>query len=138
MWDPYRQDQIDSIEAVQRRAARFIKKDYSRSSSVTNMLKSLDIDLLKDRHIAHHLNIFYLAVNNLIVLPIPNYFPPKQCVTRFFAKDTFILASYNHDYHYHSFYPRTIRDRNAPPQDIRTYITASILKSHCLEACRCD
>ena len=27
VWDPYRQEQIDSIEAVQRRAARFIKRD---------------------------------------------------------------------------------------------------------------
>ena len=26
VWDPYRQEQIDSIEAVQRRAARFIKE----------------------------------------------------------------------------------------------------------------
>ena len=29
VWDPYRQDQIDSIEAVQRGAARFIKRDYT-------------------------------------------------------------------------------------------------------------
>ena len=27
VWDPYRQEQIDSIETVQRRAARFIKRD---------------------------------------------------------------------------------------------------------------
>ena len=37
VWDPYRQEQIASIEAVQRRAARFIKRDYNRTSSVTEM-----------------------------------------------------------------------------------------------------
>ena len=74
VWDPYRQEQIDSIEAVQRRAARFIKRDYNRTSSVTEMLQSLDLDLLEERRKAHRLNIFYLAVNNSIALPIPNYF----------------------------------------------------------------
>ena len=76
-----RQEQIDSIEAVQRRMARFIKRDYNRTSSVTEMLQSLDLDLLKDRCKAHRLNIFYSAVNNLIALPIPDYFLPKQHFT---------------------------------------------------------
>ena len=48
IWDPYRQDQIDAIEAVQRQAARFIKEDYS-TYSVTDMLQSLDLDPLNDR-----------------------------------------------------------------------------------------
>ena len=63
VWDPYRQEQIASIEAVQRRAARFIKRDYNRTSSVTEMVQSLDLDLLEDRRKAHRLNILYLAVN---------------------------------------------------------------------------
>ena len=53
VWDPYRQEQIDSIEAVQRRAARFIKGDYNWTSSVKEMLQSLDLDLLEDRRKAH-------------------------------------------------------------------------------------
>ena len=77
-----RQEQIDSIEAVQWRMARFIKRDYNRTSSVTEMLQSLDLDLLKDRCKADRLNIFYSAVNNLIALPIPDYFLPKQHFTR--------------------------------------------------------
>ena len=74
VWDPYRQEQIASIEAVQRRAARFIKRDYNRTSSVTEMVQSLDLDLLEDRRKAHRLNILYLAVNNSIASSIPNYF----------------------------------------------------------------
>ena len=53
VWDPYRQKQIDSIEAVQRRAARFIKREYNRTSSVTEMLQSLDFHLLENRRKAH-------------------------------------------------------------------------------------
>ena len=90
MWDPYRQEQIASIEAVQRRAAIFIKRDYNRTSSVIEMLQSLDLDLLEDRRKAHRLNIFYLAVNNSIALSIPNYFLLKQGFTRSFSNVSFI------------------------------------------------
>ena len=89
VWDPYRQEQIDSIEAVQWHAARFIKRDYNRTSSIAEMLQSLDLHLLEHRHKAHRLNIFYLAVNNSIALPIPNYFLPKQRFTTSFSNDSF-------------------------------------------------
>ena len=65
VWNPYRQEQIDSIEAVQRCAARFIKRDYNRTSSVTEMLQSVDLDLLEDKRKAHRLNLFYLVVSYL-------------------------------------------------------------------------
>ena len=58
VWDPYRQEQIDSVEAVQRRAARFIKRDYKRTSSVTEMLQSLDLDLLEDRRTSVNFSSF--------------------------------------------------------------------------------
>ena len=59
VWDPYRQGQIDKIEAVQQCRARFIKKNYDRSSSVTEMLKSLDLDKLEDRPKVYQLSLFY-------------------------------------------------------------------------------
>ena len=120
VWDPYRQEQIASIEAVQRRVARFIKRDYNRTSSVTEMLQSLDLDLLEDRRKAHRLNIFYLAVNNSIALSIPNYFLPKQY----------------YDYYFYSFYPGTIRDWNSLPSGIRTSTNFSLFKDLCFLAIR--
>lgn len=69
---------------------RFIKRDYDRTSSVTEMLWSLNLDPLEERRKVHRLNIFYLAVNNLIALPIPNYFLPKQHFTRSFSNNSFI------------------------------------------------
>ena len=44
VWDPYRQEQIDSVEAVQRHTARFIERDNYRTSSVTEMLHIKLID----------------------------------------------------------------------------------------------
>ena len=138
VWDPYRQEQIDSIEAVQRRAARFIKRDYDRTSSVTEMLRSLNLDPLEERRKAHRLNIFYLAVNNLIALPIPNYFLPKQRFTRLFSNNSFIQASCNHDYYFYSFFPRTIRDWNSLPSSIHASTKYSLFKDHCFSAIKCN
>ena len=41
VWDPHLRKDIHHLEMVQRRAARFIKRDYSYESSVTQMLKDL-------------------------------------------------------------------------------------------------
>ena len=38
VWSPYTKKDISKIERVQRQSARFIMADYSRHSSVTNML----------------------------------------------------------------------------------------------------
>ena len=89
-------------------------------TSVTEMLQSLDLDLLEDRRNAHQLNIFYLAVNDSIVRPMPNYVLPKQRFTRSFSNDSFIQANCNHDYYFYSFFPRTMRDWNSLLSGIHT------------------
>ncbi len=40
-WDPYYVKDIDTLERVQRRAARFITGCYSREASVSQMISSL-------------------------------------------------------------------------------------------------
>ena len=84
-------------------------------------LRSLHLDLLEDRRKAHRLNIFYLAVNNSIALPIPNYFLPKQRFTRSFSNDSLVQANCNHYYRFYSFFPRTIRDWNSLPSVWNSY-----------------
>ena len=49
VWDPYTQRNIDRIEAIQRRAARFVLRKYQRTHSVTSMLQDLKWDSLKER-----------------------------------------------------------------------------------------
>ena len=44
VWDPYTNTNIKKLEMVQRRAARFVKGDYDRTSSVTAMLDELGWD----------------------------------------------------------------------------------------------
>ena len=86
VWDPYRQDQVDKIEAVQRRAARFIKKDHDWNSSVSQLLHSLSLERLKERRKIHHLWTFYQAHNNIISLPVPHYYQQTLRLTLYKTK----------------------------------------------------
>jgi hypothetical protein len=50
VWDPYLQKHIYQIEMVQRRAARFIKHEYSRDPGiVTSILQELELQALPER-----------------------------------------------------------------------------------------
>ena len=52
IWAPYLQKYILKLESVQRRSTRFVLNDYSRLSSVTNMLQRLGGQLLNNVGIA--------------------------------------------------------------------------------------
>ena len=49
VWDPYRQNQVEKLEAVQRWAVGFIKHDYDYNTSVSKLKKSLCLELLSER-----------------------------------------------------------------------------------------
>ena len=71
-WSPHSDTLINQLEMVQRRAARFVKNDYSRTSSVTNMLHDLRWDTLQDRRNNTRTTMLYKIKNNLVdVYPDP-------------------------------------------------------------------
>ena len=49
VWDPYQKYNSDKVERVHRRAARFVKRIYSRYSSVSDMLDVLGWTPLSQR-----------------------------------------------------------------------------------------
>ena len=51
---------------VQRRAARFIKLDYSYYSSVSQILKDIDLSSLENRRKVNKLTLLYTIRNNLL------------------------------------------------------------------------
>ena len=87
-WSPHTLKDITSIESIQRRAARFVFNDYSRSSSVSSMLDELNWPLLRERRIANDLTMFYKINHALVNIPLPSEITPrfpniKQSVKRF-------------------------------------------------------
>ena len=64
---------INKIEAIQRRAARFVFKDFARFSSVTSMLCSLSWPTLRERRCSLKLLMLYKIVNQLVDISPASY-----------------------------------------------------------------
>ena len=58
-WSPHTELLTNKVEMVQRRAARFVKNDYSRTSSVSDMLVELKWQPLKSRRNIARVTILY-------------------------------------------------------------------------------
>ena len=55
IWDPYDQKQIQNLEKIQRRVARFVSNDYHTTSSVSKMLEKLEWPSLEQRRLESRL-----------------------------------------------------------------------------------
>ena len=61
VWDPYRQNQVEKLEAVQSCAVRFV--DYDNNTSASKLKKSLSLELLSERRKSHRLQIFHKLIS---------------------------------------------------------------------------
>ena len=75
VWDPYTSDLIHQIEAVQRRAARFVKNDYDRRSSVSVMIDNLEWGTLAHRRKITQVTVFHKATEGHLSIPVRNLLP---------------------------------------------------------------
>ena len=66
IWHPWQHYLIHKIEMVQRQAARYIMNDYSYTSSVSDMLKTLNLPTLEQRRIHSSLVMFYKIRSDLV------------------------------------------------------------------------
>ena len=61
VWDPYTQCNINRLESVQRRAARFCTGTFSREERVTPLLQNLKWEPLRERRAKTKMIIWYKA-----------------------------------------------------------------------------
>ena len=66
VWSPYTKQDIYRLEKVQRQSAWFIVGDYSSYSSVSDMLKRLQLPSLEHRRSNASIILLYKTINNLI------------------------------------------------------------------------
>ena len=79
-WNPYTKLNIDKIEAVQRRAARFVLNYYDYSSSAdlsTKISQTLKWKSLQHRRALADLCMFYKIRNNFVNIPFPPIITPS-------------------------------------------------------------
>ena len=68
VWDPHQSQHTHKLEMVQRRAARFVCNNYHNTSSVTDMVNTLQWPPLAERRLKSRLVIFYKIVHCLIAV----------------------------------------------------------------------
>ena len=129
IWDPYYNSDICKLEKVQRSVACWVLSDYSRDTSVTSLLLSLNWLTLQQRRLSSRLTLFYKIVNNQLPMTLPPYYLRMQYHTRQYHQDHYIVPQSNTNGHKYSFYPRTIRDWNILPVSL---IESAILCSRSL------
>ena len=80
-WDPHQENQKKKIEMVQRRAARYIKRNYSRQpGTVTALLMELNIPSLESRRHIQRLTVIHKAIHGKIAVNVPHYFTPTKYI----------------------------------------------------------
>ena len=68
IWDPHLEKDIQQLEAIQRRAARFVVQDFSRYSSVKSYLNDLKWAPLKDRRRDIRLTFLFKIVTGRVAV----------------------------------------------------------------------
>ena len=73
LWSPYTDQDINKLESVQRRAARWVTRDYRFTSSVSAMLRDLNWRTLDQRRIDSRLVLRYKVTYVLVAIPASDY-----------------------------------------------------------------
>jgi hypothetical protein len=115
IWDPHFEKDIKAVEAVQRRAARFVFHDYGRYSSVTSMLDELQWPTLAHRRRTARLTLLFKIVNSLVAVPLDDYLRSGSTRTRGANTQKFMNIGARTDTYKYAFFPRTVRDWNSLP-----------------------
>ena len=108
VWDPYIQEDIQRIEMVQRRAARWVLSDYSPYSSVSDMLGRLGWRTLEQRRADSRLVLFYKIVHGLVAIPLPTYVIPLNRYSWTTHPLAFRQLYARTDYYKYSFFPLAV------------------------------
>ena len=134
VWDPYLRKDIDKLERIQKKAARFIKQDYNSRDpgSMTTMLKDLGLPSLESRRKENRLcNLYKISKGLVPAIPPSDYLTPiknkrkikaksfDDCIAKNFVQkqqtlhdNCFQVPSSNTDTYKYSFFPQTITDWN--------------------------
>ena len=118
VWSPHTDQDIKKLEDVQRRAARWVMRDYQQTSSVTAMLQDLNWRTLDQRRIDSRLVLLYKVTYDLVAIPAQDFLirNTRQSSRNHPMAYRQILAL--RDYYKFTFFPRTIIHWNALPLHI--------------------
>ncbi len=118
VWDPYSNKDINRIESIQNKAARFVHRNYNTYDSVTAMKQQLGWQSLQERRFVARQKILYKTVHELHKLELPSYITTQNSSRRHHHSHMFDIPRANIDLYRFSYYPRTIRAWNLLPDEV--------------------
>ena len=114
VWSPHTLQNINKLEAIQRRAARFVMSNYDRHSSVSEMLHILQWSRLQERRNVQSLSIFYKILSGLVDVALPDGVIPSQILNRGHSRKFIHIQPRINAYKF-SFFPRVLPLWNSLP-----------------------
>ena len=116
VWDPYTDTNISQLERVQKRAARFTHKNFSREVRVTPMLQQLGWDPLSERRAKAKTTLLYKALNGLVDNPTDHLSLTSNRTRR---DNNFFVPYARTDIYRHSFFISSTLLWNSLPASVR-------------------
>ena len=115
-WDPRRAEDVNRLDKVQRRAARYVCNNYSDRSPgcVTAMINSLGWESLSDRRRTLRLTMLFKILHNLVEIPEASDMV-KASDRRTRGSQRLFVPYTRATVYKTSFFPRTIQDWNKLP-----------------------
>ena len=119
VWDPHYEGLIDDLEKVQKRAARFVTRNYTyEKGSMTDIFKKLKWESLQKRRKDNRIILIYKGLKGRAKIPTDDLIP-KNRRSRNQHSLAFQIHSASTNAYLHSFAPPppppTIRDWNELP-----------------------
>ena len=118
VWSPHTKQNINKIEMTQRRAARWVKRNYSPYESVSYMLNELGWRSLENRRIVYRLIMLHKIIYGYVAKEVPSYFEKPQRYTRHMHPLAFHQIHTAATYYQRSFYPASIVLWNRLPSEV--------------------
>ena len=117
IWDPHHKKYITQLEAIQRRAARFVCNNYDYRASVTEMIDRLNWESLAHRRLISRLTMLFKIEHNLVAVTPPALLAHPQR-PRPGHPHAFQVVYVSTEAYKNSFYIRTICQWNSLPSSV--------------------
>lgn len=119
VWNPSTKKSISKIEAVQRRAARFVLQQYRHSESVSAMIQQLQWSTLERRRHISCLSLLYKIQNGMVAItPDQLLTPMAPSITRQYHPNKLKHIHTRTQLYQNSYFPQTVTAWNALPNNI--------------------
>jgi len=117
-WYPSTKEEKHLLDMIQRSAARLCFNDYSRDSSVTQMLYKLDWTSLETCRQITRLIMMYRITHNLVDIPWQDHLTKPTRPTRRYHPSSYMQTQVRSSTYANSFFPWTTPHWNSLPHSV--------------------